>query len=58
MKELMNKYQDVPMDLADASLVSLAERENLRLIFTLDSDFYICRINDSESFEIAPLSEK
>ena len=30
MKELMRKYRDLPMDLADAALVRAAERERLR----------------------------
>lgn len=42
MKELMRKYRDLPMDLADATLVRVAERERLRQIFTLDRrDFQI-----------------
>ena len=36
MRELMEKYRDLPMDLADAALVRLAERESLTSIFTLD----------------------
>lgn len=36
MRELMEKYQDLPMDLADAALVRVAERESLNRIFTLD----------------------
>jgi uncharacterized protein len=36
MRELMEKYSDLPMDLADAALVRVAERENLTQIFTLD----------------------
>jgi predicted nucleic acid-binding protein len=54
MLELMEQYQNVPMDLADASLVALAETTGLRQIFTLDSDFYIYRINDREPFEVFP----
>ncbi len=43
--ELMVKYSDRPMDLADASLVVLAESRKLRKIFTIDrSDFTIYRI--------------
>ena len=42
MKELMRKNRDLPMDLADAALVRVAEREKLRRIFTLDRrDFQI-----------------
>ena len=36
MTELMRTYRDLPMDLADAALVRVAEREKLRRIFTLD----------------------
>jgi predicted nucleic acid-binding protein len=36
MKALMHKYRDLPMDLADAALVRLAEREKISRIFTLD----------------------
>ena len=37
------KYKDVPMDLADASLMVLAEEENFTEIASIDSDFYIYR---------------
>lgn len=36
LRELMEKYRDFPMDLADAALVRVAERESLTQIFTLD----------------------
>ena len=43
--ELIVRYADHPMDLADASLVVMAERYRLRKIFTLDrSDFTTYRI--------------
>ena len=48
----MEQYQTVPMDLADASLVSLAELYGVRQIITLDKDFFIYRINDQDSFEV------
>jgi hypothetical protein len=42
--ELMRKYRDLPMDLADAALVRVAEREKLRRVFTLDRrDFSLYR---------------
>lgn len=56
MQELMEKYQNVPMDLADASLVVIAETTGLRQVFTLDSDFYIYRINNTDPFEVISLS--
>jgi predicted nucleic acid-binding protein len=54
MRELMEQYRDTLMDLADASLVTTAEVLNLRQIFTLDSDFYVYRINNSGVFEVVP----
>ena len=49
---LMEKYEDTPMDLADASLVAAAETLGLKRIFTLDSDFYVYRINDKDAFDV------
>lgn len=55
MKELMRKYRDLPMDLADATLVRVAERERLRQIFTLDRrDFRIYKPSRIGRFIIFP----
>ncbi len=55
MRALMEKYQDRPMDLADASLVVLAEKRGLRDIFTLDqADFQIYRIHRRQPFRLWP----
>ena len=54
MRQLMEQYRDTPMDLADASLVAAAEALNLTRIFTLDSDFYVYRLNETEVFEVVP----
>jgi hypothetical protein len=44
MTALMGKYRDLPMDLADAALVRVAEREHIRQVFTLDQrDFRVYR---------------
>lgn len=44
MADLMRKYRDLPMDLADAALVRVAERDRIRNIFTLDRrDFRVYR---------------
>ena len=40
---LSEKYSDVPMDLADASLVSLSERLALSDVATIDSDYFVYR---------------
>ena len=55
MRTLMGKYRDRPMDLADASLVELAEIRGLRDIFTLDrADFQIYRLNRRLAFRLWP----
>lgn len=40
---LTEKFNDVPMDLADASLIVLSEKKEIYEIATIDSDFYIYR---------------
>ena len=55
MRELMNKYADRPMDLADAALVRVAEREGIRKIFTLDrEDFSVYRLHGRVRPNIIP----
>ena len=46
--ELTQTYSNVPMDLADSSLVVLAERLDVRKIVTIDSDYYIYRTERKE----------
>lgn len=52
--KLMERYADRPMDLADASLVALAEERNLKRVFTLDADFSIYRLHGRGHFELLP----
>jgi predicted nucleic acid-binding protein len=54
IRELMDDYDDRPMDLADASLVAAAERLGLNRIFTLDSHFYAYRIHGTGTFDVIP----
>ena len=55
MRQLMEKYADLPMDLADASLVVLAEKLEIRSVFTLDHrHFNLYRPRHARSFEIFP----
>jgi uncharacterized protein len=54
MSELMAKYRDLPMDLADASLIAASEALGIRRIFTLDQDFRIYRFVDGSSVEVIP----
>ena len=55
MRELMIKYADRPMDLADAALVRAAEREGIREAFTVDrSDFAVYRLHGRSRLAIVP----
>ncbi|HEX5473928.1 MAG TPA: hypothetical protein VFX12_04620 [Vicinamibacterales bacterium] len=55
MRALMEKYRDLPMDLADAALVRIAERESLTEIFTLDRrHFSLYRPGRRRRFSIVP----
>jgi uncharacterized protein len=55
MRALMEKYRSLPMDLADAALVAVAEREMIRSIFTLDGrDFGVYRPARIGRFSVIP----
>lgn len=43
VRDLRAKYSDVPMSVADASLVRMAEQLNRSAVLTLDTDFRIYR---------------
>jgi predicted nucleic acid-binding protein len=49
---LMAEYADVPMALADASLVALAEQLRDLRIIAFDSDFYVYRTADRRALEV------
>ncbi|MEK6651408.1 MAG: PIN domain-containing protein [Nitrospirota bacterium] len=53
-RELMKQYHDLPMDFADASLVAVADAENINTIFTLDKDFKVYRIKKNRRFKLLP----
>jgi uncharacterized protein len=53
-RQLMERYRDLPMDFADATLVALAEQRGFKRIFTLDSDFRLYRLHGRRAFEIVP----
>lgn len=54
-RELMRKYQDITMDFADASLIAVAEAENISTIFTLDhKDFKVYRTKHGKGFKLLP----
>jgi predicted nucleic acid-binding protein len=55
IRYLMRKYHDLPMDLADAALVAVAERERINRIFTTDRrDFSVYKPAGMKRFEIIP----
>lgn len=55
MRDLMRKYSDLPMDVTDAALVRVAEREHLRKIFTVDKrDFTTYRLHGRTRWVIIP----
>jgi predicted nucleic acid-binding protein len=55
MKSLMEKYRDLPMDMADAALVHVAMREDIRRVLTLDQrDFGIYRFSRKGAFTLLP----
>jgi predicted nucleic acid-binding protein len=44
------KYADRPMDVADATLIAIAERLDIREALTLDGDFRFYRFRNRQSF--------
>jgi hypothetical protein len=55
IRSLMAQYADLPMDFADATLVVLGERLNVKRIFTIDRrDFRVYRPRHTSVFEIFP----
>lgn len=52
---LMERYKDIPMDFADATLVSLAEETGIHEVFTLDvKGFSAYRIHGRKTFKLWP----
>jgi len=55
LDELMARYADRPMDFADATLVHVAQREDIKTILTIDrADFETYRIGRNAEFRILP----
>ena len=52
IKSLMVKYQDLPMDFADACLVYIGEKFGINEIATIDRDFSIYRLRGRKRFKI------
>lgn len=52
LEALMTKYADVPMSLADACLVRLAELNASARVLTFDSDFHVYRRHRNRRIEL------
>ena len=51
----MTEYNDLPMDYADATIVTLAEELGTDLVLTVDRrDFSVYRIGGKRRFKIKP----
>jgi len=54
-KRLIEKYKDIPMDYADATLVSIAEDFSITHVVTFDEkDFGIYRLSSKQPFVVLP----
>ena len=55
MRQLMQRYHDLSMEFADAALVTVAEREGITRVFTLDRrDFEVYRPAKIGRFSLVP----
>ena len=48
---MMTKYQDTPMDYADASLMMIGEKLKITEILTIDNDFSIYKFKNGKQFK-------
>ncbi|MDP3542043.1 MAG: PIN domain-containing protein [Elusimicrobiota bacterium] len=56
IRALMSKYRNRPMDLADATLLRVAERDGIDTIVSLDRDFHVYRAAGIGALKILPRS--
>ena len=55
IKAIMTRYESARIQLADAALVHLADREQIQTLFTLDRrDFSILRLSRNRSLRLIP----
>ena len=54
VRNLMERYASLPLDLADACLVRVAERLGIGTVFSLDHDFTVVRPRHAKRFRIVP----
>jgi predicted nucleic acid-binding protein len=50
----MEQYRDLPMALADASLMDMAEERDATVIFSLDNDFRLYRTSKGGVLQVLP----
>ncbi|MGM0746105.1 MAG: type II toxin-antitoxin system VapC family toxin [Bacteroidota bacterium] len=48
IKDWFSRYSDLPADLADCTLMEVAETENIDSIITLDRDFSVYKLNSGK----------
>ena len=48
---ILEKYRDLPADLADASLVAMCERRGTTLVASIDDDFDVYRVPKDKRLE-------
>lgn len=54
--QLSKKYSDIPMDLADSSLIVIAELTGINDIISIDADYYIYRTKSKKALNNLLLS--
>ena len=55
IQQIFSQYHDQQVDLADAALVHLANREDINTVFTLDRrHFSVYRLANGNSFRLLP----
>jgi predicted nucleic acid-binding protein len=55
VRKLLDRYADLPMDFADATLVALADELDCTSVFTTDrTDFTVYRVKGRKPFRIVP----
>ncbi len=52
VENLMQKYENVSMSIADACLVRMSELVDNSVVFTTDSDFHIYRKNGKKKIDL------
>lgn len=55
INEILNQYSDSQLDFVDATIIAIAERENITRVLTLDRrDFTLIRPRHCDYFELLP----